>query len=329
MSTSDIGKLEPVGLRTIWADEAQDFTPWLARNLDRLGAELNMDLALVGREATLPGAGRADILAKQVGSDADVVIENQLGNSDDDHCLRLLGYAANADANILVWVARRFTQYHRSILKWLNNGDIIDVYAVEVDAWRIGDSVGAGFRLVEGPQRQSVPGGAPGDAPTTSQRYASFYRPLTERLRRAGIPPSGRGGFRGRWRSFETGHSHLMYSLGLQRQGEAAVYFETRGAGGQPIFEALHERRAEIDAAFGDVALYWHQGENGCLISATTEAGLDDPEDTHDEIRSWMFDNLFKLRDIIRPYLDEILGEGRPMERDDGEVDELDDQPAQ
>lgn len=84
MSTSDIGKLEPVGLRTIWADEAQDFTPWLARNLDRLGAELNMDLALVGREATLPGAGRADILAKQVGSDADVVIENQLGNSDDD-----------------------------------------------------------------------------------------------------------------------------------------------------------------------------------------------------------------------------------------------------
>ena len=134
MTIPEIGGLESVGLRTIWPDEARDFTPWLAQNLDRLAPELHMDLELVQREATLPGAGRVDILAKQVGSDADVVIENQLGASDDGHCLRLLGYAANADADIVVWVARSFTQYHRSIVRWLNNGDIINAYAVELDA---------------------------------------------------------------------------------------------------------------------------------------------------------------------------------------------------
>ena len=60
-------------------------------------------------EATLPVAGRVDIIAQQVSTKAKVVIENQLEESDDSHCLRLLGYAEiNADANILVWVARDF-----------------------------------------------------------------------------------------------------------------------------------------------------------------------------------------------------------------------------
>lgn len=138
MTTPEIGKLERVPLRTVWPDEARDFTPWLAQNLERLGAELGLELKLVRQEATLPGgAGRVDILAKQNGSDADVVIENQLNGSDDPHCLKLLGYAANAGADILVWVASGFTEYHRSILTWLNKGDSIAVYAVEVSACRI------------------------------------------------------------------------------------------------------------------------------------------------------------------------------------------------
>ena len=61
-----------------------------------------------------------------------VVIENQLEQSDDSHCLRLLGYAATAEAYILVWVAQHFTTYHRSILNWVNEADTIDVYAVTV-----------------------------------------------------------------------------------------------------------------------------------------------------------------------------------------------------
>ena len=102
----EINALEPVSLRQVWPDEARDFTPWLADNLHLLAAELNLALELVEVEATLPEAGRVDIIAQQVSTMAKVVIENQLEVSDDSHCLRLLGYAANADANILVWVAR-------------------------------------------------------------------------------------------------------------------------------------------------------------------------------------------------------------------------------
>ena len=79
--------------------------------------------------------GRVDILARQTGTGDKVVIENQLGSSDDSHCLRLLGYAANAEANTLVWVARDFSEYHQSILRWLNSSDTIGVYAVKVNAY--------------------------------------------------------------------------------------------------------------------------------------------------------------------------------------------------
>jgi hypothetical protein len=41
-----LGSLEPVDLRTIWPDEARDFTPWLApeENLRRLFDALELDL---------------------------------------------------------------------------------------------------------------------------------------------------------------------------------------------------------------------------------------------------------------------------------------------
>ena len=318
MTIPEIGKLESVGLRTIWPDEARDFTPWLAQNLDRLAPELHMDLELVQREATLPGAGRVDILAKQVGSNADVVIENQLGTSDDGHCLRLLGYAANADADIVVWVARSFTQYHRSIVRWLNNGDIINAYAVELDAWRVDQSVGASFRLVEGPQPQPAGEQESNGGLNSNQRYGQFYRPLTVLLRRNGIRPVGRGGWRGRWRSFQTGYPHLLYALGLEPGNEARVYFETRGEEGRPIYHAVRNCRDQIDAEFADAEIEWHEGERDAWVAVKTEASLNDPEEKQEETRTWMCDNLIKLRNLIQPHLDRLLNNDQSAESDGG-----------
>ena len=45
-----IGNLESVPIRKVWADEARDFTPWLAENTDRLSEALGMDLELEGTE---------------------------------------------------------------------------------------------------------------------------------------------------------------------------------------------------------------------------------------------------------------------------------------
>jgi len=37
-------------IRSVWGNEAKNFTPWLAENLDALGAELGIDMELITTE---------------------------------------------------------------------------------------------------------------------------------------------------------------------------------------------------------------------------------------------------------------------------------------
>lgn len=298
----DIQSLEPVSLREPWPDEARDFPPWLAKHIDRLGDALNLRLERVRKEVTLPGAGRVDIRARQAETDAIVVIENQLGKSDDSHCLRLLGYAANAEANILVWVARSFTSYHVSILEWLNEADTIDVYAVAVRAYRVGEALAADFQTVVEPQQAGAPRPA---KKNTNTLYAEFYQPLVARLRRRGVRSVRRGGWRGRWRSFQTGDPRAIYATGFG-EGRAKVFLSLRGTDRQDWFGALHRHQEEIDRKVEGTVLW--QEKNFRVALARDEAiSLTAPEADLETARQWIADNLLQLRDALRPYLDQLM----------------------
>ena len=303
----EIQSLEPVSLRKAWPDEARHFTPWLAKHIDRLGDKLDLTLEDVQKEVTLPGAGRVDIRAQQAETGATVVIENQLGRSDDSHCLRLLGYAANAEANILVWVARAFTSYHKSILEWLNDADTIHVYAVTVRAYRVGEALAADFQTVVEPQSQSGPS-RPAKK-NSNTLYAEFYRPLVARLRQNGVQPMGKGGWRGRWRSFQSGHSGAVYGLGLSG-GKAKVFLSFRGAGHEQRFQALLRHREEIA---GNVkGAVWRDESQGnwkstVLLEGDGPLDLTGPEEDLETVRRWMADHLLSLRDAVQPHLDQLM----------------------
>ena len=300
-----INALEPVSLRDVFPDEARDFTPWLANHLQLLGSKLNLALQLVAVEATLPEAGRVDIIAEQVSTEAKVVIENQLGVSDDSHCLRLLGYAANAEANILVWVAQDFTDYHRSILSWLNESDNIAVYAVAVRAYRVADAIAADFQLVVEPT-QSQPGmTSTSTRMTANTYYADFYRPMVAQLRRSELLPVSRGGWRGRWRSFQTGYPQVVYAAGLS-EDKAWAFLAVYGADNQHIYHALTQHRAEIDAKLNGGA-EWEQGEDQSWVRLRTEALLSDPELNLEAVGEWIAKNLLRLRAVVQPYLDQVI----------------------
>ena len=290
--------LKPVSLRKVWPHEAHDFTRWLADNLSLLGSKLNLELEREGVEVVLPGAGRVDILAKQTTTEARVVIENQLGSSDDSHCLRLLGYAANAEANILVWVARDFSEYHQSILSWLNESDNIAVYAVAVRAYQAGDNEAVDFRLVVEPQEGTT------SAPrrkTASTYYAEFYRPVGENLRRSGLEPVGRGGFRGRYRSFQTGYPGVYYSSGFSG-GRATVALGSYGADNLYIFEALTQHRDDIDGKL-EGETEWHERNDSRRVMLKAEDAIDDPSAIPEEVGQWITENMLRLRDVVKPYL--------------------------
>ena len=147
------GRIEQLDIREIWADEAADFTPWLAENLDLLGKELGMNLELVETEKTV-GSFYLDILVRDVDSGTRVAIENQLEWSDHSHLGQLLTYAAKCEATAAVWIASEFRYEHRETINRLNQwtGNKIQWYGVEVRCIKIGDSLPApDFRVVAAP----------------------------------------------------------------------------------------------------------------------------------------------------------------------------------
>ena len=101
-----LATIDKVDLRRVWPKEATDFTPWLEENISVLGAALGMDLEVQAREAPV-GAYLLDLLASD-GRGRTVVIENQLGSTDHSHLGQLLTYMAGFDANVIVWIAKKF-----------------------------------------------------------------------------------------------------------------------------------------------------------------------------------------------------------------------------
>jgi RecB family endonuclease NucS len=102
----NLGKLEKVELRSVWENEAQNFTPWLAQeeNLAELSRTIGMELELVAQEQFV-GPYRADIVCKDTLSQSYVLIENQLEKTNHNHLGQILTYAAGLSAKAVVWVA--------------------------------------------------------------------------------------------------------------------------------------------------------------------------------------------------------------------------------
>jgi hypothetical protein len=138
-----LGILVNVDIREIWKREDTGFTKWLSeeQNLALLSQEIGIPLKLHKVEASV-GKYSADIVAEVENMEQKeyVIIENQLELTDHDHLGKLITYGSGFNAKILVWIFKDIDDEHRQAIDWLNENSELNIFALKIEAWRIGDS---------------------------------------------------------------------------------------------------------------------------------------------------------------------------------------------
>ena len=308
---TEMGRIERMDVRSVWPDEAQDFTPWLADNLPLLGDEL--ELELVEREASV-GDFSLDILARDRWSGRPVAIENQLGRSDHQHLGQLLTYAAGHDAGTVVWIASGFREEHRSAVAWLNRGtnEDIELYAVEISVIRIGGSLPAPlFRTVVRPSRRTSRRSQPS---TDHEWYREFFQPLLDQLQEAGWQWSRRWGRREHY--FKSGFDHIHLGVYFSGESNAQVLYWIQFPEGETtdrVFDALYGYAGLINEELGlpndsPDGVWWDPRGNRryALVTLTRDWWEAHGEAAHDEIRGWMAEYLEKFHRVFTPRLEDV-----------------------
>ena len=319
MAMEGLARIAKVDLRKIWPNEAANFTPWLAENIALLGEALGMDLELETAEASV-GPYSLDILARDVGNNDSVVIENQLESTDHTHLGQLITYMAGFDAKVVVWIAREFKDEHREALDILNHrtGEDTQFFGVEVELWKIEDSPPAvNFKLVATPnewRKQTVSNvRRAGTVSERSDRYRKFFQELIDTLRENHSFTNARKGQPQNWYHFSAGHAQrAQFGATFFGNGNVRidVYLDHVDRDwNKRLFDRLIESKDAIEVELG-VGLEWERLDErkASRISIVRQGSIDDDDETLQAIRDWMVANLLKFKQVFGPRLDELVG---------------------
>ena len=321
MTTPNLAKIERVDLREAWTDEARNFTPWLANNLDHLSEALNISLQFRKKEAPV-GRFFLDILAVDLDSDRHVVIENQLGTADHTHLGQLMAYAAWFDAETVVWITRDFGDEHRQAIDWLNQHTDKDTqfFCVVVELWRIGNSpLAPHFRVVSSPSGW-VKSAKPAIPPSPSGKFRQSLRDTCDAH---GVKYSGRPGGNWHWLNFEHPVKNVRYEATWQKgKPGLQVIIDMQGDDGrvwnQKIFKALELHRLEIDddlvESEEDESPIWQNTEckAGTRIIICRTGSIFNDTESWDEFQDWMIQKLYKFREVFTPRLQKLIKQEQP-----------------
>ena len=301
-----IGKIERLPLRSVWADEARDFTQWLEENLEVLNEVLDLNLASAEREQSA-GSFNVDLVAEDDTGSA-VVIENQLERSNHDHLGKLITYTVAVGAKTAIWIVSDPRPEHVNAITWLNESSSAEFYLLKLEAIRIGSSEAAPLlTVIVGPSEESRDVGQA--KKEMAERYEirkRFWTALLDTARErtrlhASVSPSTGGSV-----STGAGRSGLGLNYAV-RQNEAQVELyidrgKERDEENKEIFDQLHARRDEVEQAFGG-PLQWQRldGRRACRVRNVLKGGSRD--DDWQKIHEQLVDARVRLDAALKPLI--------------------------
>jgi Domain of unknown function (DUF4268) len=322
MSGVELGSLERLDARQVWKNEAYDFTPWLRANVDLLGQALGIEIDPDVQQEVAVGLFSADLLGTDLGSQAAILIENQLEQTDHSHLGQLLTYAGGLDSKILVWLSPSVREEHRQALIWLNENTVEDVlfFGVEIELLRIdGSKPAPHFKVVAAPnewqksKRVRVVGGAAPQTSERNERYREFWKGVIAdiRHREPGFTSTTpERAPRQNWCAFSAGRTGFLDGLVFgYEEGMAVVrtelYIDVGEANqNKAAFDALYAQKELVEAAFGE-QLVWTRRDDirASRIYLARPGALDDPADQLQQHRAWFVEKALRLRAVFGPLI--------------------------
>lgn len=311
-----LGRLERIKLREVWKREDTVFTPWLARpeNLQLLADAIGVpELELIQTERQVSEFS-LDIIARVPTTGEIVAIENQIENSDHRHLGQSIVYAAGTQAKIIVWIVEQFSEGHRAALDWLNRvtSDDIVFFGVEIEAWRIGDSIPAPkLNVVVRPnewlreaRRQTTSSGGGVEGELNSAYWTAFL----ETAAREGLA-LGNKGTRGRNVYLHLGNDKkiAVVSYLSRATGKIGAYVGLYTPEGPTLAKALEEYRSEIESDLGTTYRVEVRSDVSAWIAgmASLDAVIDNQEDWARQ-HLWLVQDMKRIRDVFEPRLAKV-----------------------
>lgn len=308
----ELGILKTVAPRQKWMNEARDFTPWLAKNVEELGNEIGLELEVENIEVAV-GPYSADILAKDTGTGQYVVIENQLEKTNHDHLGKAITYASVLDASTIVWIATNFTPEHKKAVDWLNDhtSDNISIYGVQLELWQIDDSKAAvKFNVICKPNDavRQVARAIATDELTESKKFQfEFWTKFRDKIAVTRAIPSLQTPRPQYWFDVTLGKSNIHLSNTCntdQNTVGVRVYIGSKIA--DKMLPYLENKKAEIEKELGETLTWNPNPDNRDKVITLTKSTDFTNESQVNEALDWLVQQTIKFRSvfakIIRQY---------------------------
>jgi hypothetical protein len=310
-----LGKIEKVDLRSVWSNEATDFTPWLSKqeNLDALSEVLGMDLEAIATEQFV-GPFRADLLCKDAYTQAIVLIENQLEKTNHSHLGQILTYGAGLNVKTIIWIASRFTDEHRAALDWLNEAtdEGFSFFGIEIELLRIGDSVPAPqFKIISQPNAWSKnireTAQHSGELSGAKQQQLAYWTAFRDYVKEHGSFLRLQKPLPQHWTNLAIGRSNYWLCARVNTLAENISADLNIGEKNKAGFNVLYAQKDEIEREFGS-PLIWNEMPQKIqsIIGITKDdADIMDEADWDNQF-AWLADKLAKLDKVFRRRIREL-----------------------
>jgi hypothetical protein len=305
----ELGILESVDIREIWKREDTGFTKWLAeeQNLTLLSQEIGIPLKLHKVEASV-GKYSADIVAevKDTEQIEYVVIENQLELTDHDHLGKLITYSSGYNAKILIWIFKEIDDEHRQAIDWLNENSELNIFALKIEAWKIGDSKPAPkLQIICSPNNWAKlvkKSSEESKVTSTNLMQLDFWNKFNNYLREHKNNFNARKALPQNWYDFSVGKAQMNLRLVISYQNNN-IRCDIIITDDKAIFKKMYDRKDAIEKELGFDPEWNELPDNKSSIIRYYNTDIDlTNADNYENCFEWLLNISEKYLAIIKKY---------------------------